>query len=226
MRAGGEAADDAEVLAMFRAEMLQESGKRNDLGNNITKVNRSTGTSRAYSIDRVQRGCDPETVDASIKDDAEVLAMFRAEMLGEEGGDGSNQHTRATCNNVTGSKAITGNSRAYSIDVVQRKCDPETVAEVMAGTISPNAALERAGRHLGDRVYRLRVDTVGLGICYASRQSSLNLPTTVMTDRTRWARIRPTWPRSSMASRRRRSWTTWPRIWQSPLRCSTTSWRM
>jgi hypothetical protein len=53
-------------------------------------------------------------------------------MLGEEGGDGSNQHTRATGNNITSSKRITGTSRAYSIDVVQRKCDPETVAAVLA----------------------------------------------------------------------------------------------
>jgi hypothetical protein len=42
--------DDAEVLAMYRAEMLQESGKRNDLGNNITSDKRITGTSRAYSM--------------------------------------------------------------------------------------------------------------------------------------------------------------------------------
>lgn len=101
-------------------------------------------------------GEDPKKIEAVIKDNAEVLALYRAEMLGEEGGTGSNQHKRATCYNITGSHAITGTSRAYSIDLVQRKCDPETVAEVMAGTISPNAALERAGIRKNRQISMLR----------------------------------------------------------------------
>jgi hypothetical protein len=52
---------------MYRQEMIQESGRRNDLGNNVTEVERVTGNARAYSIARVKKDCDPETV-------AEVLA--------------------------------------------------------------------------------------------------------------------------------------------------------
>ena len=37
-----------------------------------------------------------------------------------------------------------GTSRAYSIARVKKDCDPETVAEVLAGKISPNAALVRS----------------------------------------------------------------------------------
>lgn len=47
--------DDPQALSMFREAMLQESGKRTDLGNNVTDVDRVTGNSRAYSIARVQR---------------------------------------------------------------------------------------------------------------------------------------------------------------------------
>jgi len=101
-------------------------------------------------------GEDPKKIEAVIKDNAEVLAMYRAEMLDEEGGTGSNQHKRATGYNITSCKRITGTSRAYSIGVVQRKCDPETVAEVMAGTISPNAALERAGIRKNRQISMLR----------------------------------------------------------------------
>jgi hypothetical protein len=38
---------------------------------------------------------------------------------------------------------VTGNSRAYSIDRVKRECEPEVVAMVMSGEMSPNAALIR-----------------------------------------------------------------------------------
>jgi len=39
-------------------------GERTDFGNNVTEVERVTGNSRAYSLSRVQRECDPETVAA------------------------------------------------------------------------------------------------------------------------------------------------------------------
>ena len=59
------------------------------------------------------------------------------------------------CNNVTEveAEAITGNSRAYSIARVQRECDAETVAAVMAGEMSANAALVRAGLRESRQVY-------------------------------------------------------------------------
>jgi hypothetical protein len=76
----------------------------------------------------VQRECDAETVEAVIRDDPEALAAFREAMKHQ--GERPN-----LCNNVTEveADAITGNSRAYSISRVQRECDAETVAAVMAG---------------------------------------------------------------------------------------------
>ena len=46
-----------------------------------------------------------------------------------------------------------GTSRAYSISLVQRECDAPTVAAVMAGEMSPNAALVKAGRRENRQVY-------------------------------------------------------------------------
>ena len=99
-------------------------------------------------------GEDPKKIEAVIKDNAEVLAMFRAEMVGEHGGDRRSEGINHY--NVMVDRATQGNSRAYSIDVVQRKCDPETVAEVLAGTISPNAALQRAGIRKNRQISMLR----------------------------------------------------------------------
>lgn len=78
-----------------------------------------------------------------IKDDPEALAMFREAMKCVNQHDAPNQ----TGDNVTKHEGQreTGNSRAYSIDRVQRECDEETVKQVMAGKLSPNAALVKAG---------------------------------------------------------------------------------
>jgi len=100
-------------------------------------------------------GEDPKKIEAVIKDNAEVLAMYRAEMVEKRGG--YRPKVDSIADNVSNeTKVQAGNSRAYSIDVVQRKCDPETVAEVMAGTISPNAALERAGIRKNRQISMLR----------------------------------------------------------------------
>ena len=47
-----------EVLAMFR-EAMKQQGNRSDKCNNITQVGngKGTGTSRAYSVTRVQQEC-------------------------------------------------------------------------------------------------------------------------------------------------------------------------
>ena len=81
-------------------------------------------------------------MEAVIKDDPEALAMFREAMLGEPG-----RPSLETGNNVTelADERVTGNSRAYSISRVQKECDEETVAAVMAKEISPHAALVKAG---------------------------------------------------------------------------------
>ena len=83
-------------------------------------------------------GEDIKTVEAVIRNDPECLAMFREAMKCV------NQHD-LPCNNVTGHESTTGNSRAYSIARVQSQCDAKTVAAVMAGKMSANGALVKAG---------------------------------------------------------------------------------
>lgn len=58
--------DDPEALTMFREAMLGSPGRpAAESGNNVTELDTGvTGNSRAYSIDRVKRECDPETVAA------------------------------------------------------------------------------------------------------------------------------------------------------------------
>ena len=55
--------DDPEALALFR-EAMKQQGKRSDLSDNVIEVEPtdSCGNSRAYSITRVQKECDEETV--------------------------------------------------------------------------------------------------------------------------------------------------------------------
>ena len=60
---------------MYWEEMLQESGARNDLGNNITEVERVTGTSRAYSIARVKKMVSKVTTNSRLA--AKRLTHFR-----------------------------------------------------------------------------------------------------------------------------------------------------
>ena len=91
-------------------------------------------------------GEDPSKVEAVIRDDPEALAAFRDAMKAV------NQHDLPD-DNVIGHRAEQGNSRAYSISRVQRECDSETVAAVMAGEVSPNAALVRAGVRENRQVY-------------------------------------------------------------------------
>jgi excisionase family DNA binding protein len=109
-------------------------------------------------------------VEAVIRDDPEALAAFRAAMLGKEGGDKRSKQP-FTGDIVTSGSRETGNSRAYSISRVQRECDAETVAAVMAGKMSPNAALVKAGvRERDRRPRRWRAALSGDDRCgYASR---------------------------------------------------------
>ncbi len=55
--------DDPEALVMFR-EAMKHQGERTDFVDNVNEVERPAGNSRAYSIARVQRECDAETVAA------------------------------------------------------------------------------------------------------------------------------------------------------------------
>ncbi|WP_430453669.1 hypothetical protein [Rhodopirellula europaea] len=59
--------DDAEALALFREAMVERPGKRAkpgaDIADNVSNKEKvDSGNSRAYSIDRVRRECDEETV--------------------------------------------------------------------------------------------------------------------------------------------------------------------
>jgi hypothetical protein len=98
-------------------------------------------------------GEDARTVEAVIKDDPECLAMFRDAMKEHAG-----RPAKESTNNVStipdeGRNTEHGNSRAYSIDRVKRECEPEVVAEVMSGKMSPNAALVKAGIRENRQVY-------------------------------------------------------------------------
>ena len=82
-------------------------------------------------------------IESVIKDEPEILAMYRAAMLGVEGGD-------TTHNNVIGASTPQGNSRAYSIDRVKREA-PNFAARVRG--IAPErlcfAPVVPLSRHLG-----------------------------------------------------------------------------
>lgn len=89
-------------------------------------------------------GQDPKKIEAVIKDDAEVLAMYREAM--KEQGNHLAKTPEHKCYNVTlmGGGKGTGNSRAYAIDRVKREA-PQFLSAVLAGEMSPNAALVKAG---------------------------------------------------------------------------------
>lgn len=84
-------------------------------------------------------GEDPKKVEAVIKDDPELLAMFREAMKEQPG-------TRTDlCNNVTEVEPQkTGNSKAYTCERLS-KVAPELFEEVKAGRMSANAAAIAAG---------------------------------------------------------------------------------
>lgn len=101
-------------------------------------------------------GEDVKTIESVIERDPECLVLFREAMKLERGGDHTTEQGKqqAKRNNVTDcSEPVTGNSRAYSIDRVKRQCQPEVVAAVMAGEMSPNAALVKAGIRENRQVY-------------------------------------------------------------------------
>ena len=97
-------------------------------------------------------GEDVRAVEAVIKDDPECLAMFREAMKLENQHDKPKQNER-TNNGSKHRNTIQGNTKAYSIDRVKRACEPEIVAKVMSGEMSPNAALVKAGIRENRQVY-------------------------------------------------------------------------
>jgi hypothetical protein len=95
-------------------------------------------------------GEDPSKVEAVIRDDPEALAAFR-EAMKHQG-----ERTDLGDNVPQVKRPERSNSRAYSLSRVQRECDPDTVAAVMSGEMSPNAALVKAGLRENRQVYMPR----------------------------------------------------------------------
>ena len=93
-------------------------------------------------------GEDPSKVEAVIRDDPEALAAFREAMKHQ-----GERTDLVSIRNEVDMPRPAGTTRAYSIARVQRECDPETVAAVMAGKLSPNAALVKAGVRENRQVY-------------------------------------------------------------------------
>jgi len=92
-------------------------------------------------------GEDPEKVEAVIREDPEALLAFRDAMKHQ------GERPNLDDNVIEVDRSPVGNSRAYSISRVQRECDADTVAAVMAGELSANAALVRAGVRENRQVY-------------------------------------------------------------------------
>lgn len=87
-------------------------------------------------------GEDPKKVESVIKDDPEVLAMYREAMRGDPG-----RLPEETGNNITSLKQpnrITGTSKAYTLSRLEREA-PELFKDVCDGKTTANAAAIEAG---------------------------------------------------------------------------------
>ena len=84
-------------------------------------------------------GENPERIEALIRDDVEVLAMWREAMKGKAG-----RPSKESVDIVNELNPSKGNSRSYTVSRLQREA-PELFAQVVAGTLSANAAAIQAG---------------------------------------------------------------------------------
>jgi len=87
-------------------------------------------------------GQDPAKVEAVIKDDAEVLAMWREAMTDKKGKRTKNNSDNITIINKP--KSGRGTSRAYAVSRLKRQ-RPDLFDEVKEGKMSANAAAVLAG---------------------------------------------------------------------------------
>jgi len=83
-------------------------------------------------------GENPERIEGLIKHDPEVLVLWREAMKQKSG------HRTDLVNNVNEVKPSKGNSRSYTVSRLQREA-PELFTQVVAGTLSANAAAIQAG---------------------------------------------------------------------------------
>ena len=88
-------------------------------------------------------GENPERIEGLIKHDPEVLVLWREAMKGKQGGD-RRSDVAIKDDNVILDKANQGNSRSYTVSRLQREA-PELFTQVVAGTLSANAAAIQAG---------------------------------------------------------------------------------
>ncbi len=89
-------------------------------------------------------GEDPAKVEALLRDDIEVLAMWREEMTGEHGGDRRSEKAETKSDNITLETDRRGTSRSYTVSRLQKQ-RPDLFADVKAGKLSANAAAIKAG---------------------------------------------------------------------------------
>jgi hypothetical protein len=82
-------------------------------------------------------GWEPGKVEALIKDDAKLLAMWRAEITGKK-------HVHRSDTDNISIKPKHGTSRAYTLDRLKRE-QPDIFARVVAGELTANAAAIEAG---------------------------------------------------------------------------------
>lgn len=85
-------------------------------------------------------GQDPAKIEAVIRDDAEVLAMWREAMTGEK----HKKRTKDDVYNVNIISRFDGNSRAYTVSRLKNQ-RPDLFNEVKEGKMSANAAAILAG---------------------------------------------------------------------------------
>lgn len=88
-------------------------------------------------------GEKPDKVLAVIKDEAEVLAMYREAMKGAHGGDTRSEAATIVDNRNNGRRSA-GTTRAYTLSRLKRE-SPELFGRVCAGELSANAAAIEAG---------------------------------------------------------------------------------
>jgi hypothetical protein len=129
---------------LLKKLILNEAWKRREL---VTRDGRPKGKTIELSSLRelitekplAGWGEDPKKIEAVIKDNPEVLAMYR-EAMKEKTGPKPN-----CCDNVTETESqATGNSKAYTVSRLQREA-PELYQAVCDGKMSANAAAIEAG---------------------------------------------------------------------------------
>ena len=91
-------------------------------------------------------GQDPQKIEDLLRNETEILPMYR-EAMKEQGGDRKSEQFKPKCNNITVRSSegkATGTSRAYTLERL-KKNEPELFAEVVKGSLSANAAAIKAG---------------------------------------------------------------------------------